>query len=466
MSEASPKSSPPTLWDSPTAISSPASAAFLSAPRGPAGPTTADSGPAASPARTSPAPAKALDSRGRVVASGGNSIASLPPADPRASSWRTSLLCALGDLTRLPLVWKKSATPGGRRWWVLGLSAHRTDATGCGSSLSLWPTPTQGSGGPEAQGITNQSGSRHHTNLLRAAQGQAWHTPMAADAKGSQGQVTGSGRDKGHLLKDVRAMVSAWPTPSANDDKALGHATPGHSPQLRHLPELLAGPPGPASPSTDGKRQDWPTPAQGMGQQSEYYLRGNPTLIGAARADWPTPRAENSEQTGAHGATPDTLTSAARQWPTPHGMATDGAPRMQGPTGNELGRAVTRQEWPTPNAALADGGHGVRDCTATGKKPDGSKASVDLSDMVKRESWPTATARDVKGATGAPSQEAQRAKGHARSILADKVGKGSLNPLWVSQLMGYPDGWVCGCAASLVGPMLKRRRGPSATASE
>ena len=35
-------------------------------------------------------------------------------------------------------------------------------------------------------------------------------------------------------------------------------------------------------------------------------------------------------------------------WPTVHGMDNEGNPRRNGPTGNELGRAVTREERTSP----------------------------------------------------------------------------------------------------------------------
>jgi len=149
-------------------------------------------------------------------------------------------------------------------------------------------------------------------------------------------------------------------------------------------------------------------------------------------SDWPTVTANESptrfNQGGSNGHVGPKrpmLAGAVALWPTVHGMDNEGNPRRNGPTGNELGRAVTREEragllapgspstsgkrrgWPSPNAALAEGGHGVKDCTETGAKPDGSKASVDLSDMAKRE-----------------------------------TGRGSLNPAWVSQLMGFPTGWL------------------------
>jgi len=75
-------------------------------------------------------------------------------------------------------------------------------------------------------------------------------------------------------------------------------------------------------------------------------------------------------------------------WPTPHGFSPDG--KSNGPSGNELGRAVNQAMWPTPNTV------------------------------------------DAKGGTRIGSGQAQ---------LCHQVG-GSLNPTWVEWLMGFPLEWT------------------------
>jgi len=60
----------------------------------------------------------------------------------------------------------------------------------------------------------------------------------------------------------------------------------------------------------------WPSPTANPNDQPEYRTD---KIHGAAKLTaWPTPRAEDSESTGAHNGTPDTLTSASRltAWPT------------------------------------------------------------------------------------------------------------------------------------------------------
>ena len=85
-------------------------------------------------------------------------------------------------------------------------------------------------------------------------------------------------------------------------------------------------------------------------------------------------------------------------WPTLHGMSPDG--RSNGPSGNELGRAVNRSLVPTPRAADADKG--------------------------------------IRTPEGAAKERARRKNGED---LPSHVG-GSLNPTWVEWLMGFPEEWT------------------------
>jgi hypothetical protein len=84
------------------------------------------------------------------------------------------------------------------------------------------------------------------------------------------------------------------------------------------------------------------------------------------------------------------LEQAVKWWPTPHGFSPDG--RSNGPSGNELGRAVNRSMLPTPTKSDGTGGPGC------------------------------------SGREGGKN-------------LRTKIG-GSLNPTWVEWLMGWPIGWT------------------------
>lgn len=50
--------------------------------------------------------------------------------------------------------------------------------------------------------------------------------------------------------------------------------------------------------------------------------------------------------------------ASGRLWPTLHGVAREDYSRPQGPSGNELGRAINRSLWPTPSAASGEQGPG------------------------------------------------------------------------------------------------------------
>jgi hypothetical protein len=95
-----------------------------------------------------------------------------------------------------------------------------------------------------------------------------------------------------------------------------------------------------------------------------------------------------------------TAATASGLWPTPHGFSKDG--KSNGPSGNELGRAVNQAMWPTP---------------------------------VSRDKRTIKGAQHPSGWTGA-------------KWLCETVGEvegtttGSLNPTWVEWLMGFPEGWT------------------------
>ncbi len=99
--------------------------------------TTASTGATSSvearPARTPAQPTrKAKGSTGRARGSSGSSSESPESCDPLTSWLKTYLGSALEDMTGSTMRWKRSATPSGRSWWVLGTPERRTDATGSG----------------------------------------------------------------------------------------------------------------------------------------------------------------------------------------------------------------------------------------------------------------------------------------------------------------------------------------------
>ena len=95
------------------------------------------------------------------------------------------------------------------------------------------------------------------------------------------------------------------------------------------------------------------------------------------------------------------LSAQVKLWPTPHGMSKDG--KSNGPSGNELGRAVNRSLWPTATA-----------CMHKGRSPA----------ALTRKSG------------------ADRSRDRLDHAMQAAEGSGSLNPEWVEWLMGYPIGWT------------------------
>jgi DNA (cytosine-5)-methyltransferase 1 len=118
-----------------------------------------------------------------------------------------------------------------------------------------------------------------------------------------------------------------------------------------------------------------------------------------------------------------------KTWPTPHGFSPDG--RTNGPSGNELGRAVNQSPWPTPTVACANGGQTSR----SGKR----KGELLLAGAVKAFPTPRTPSKSG-GGTGLDGGAG------SRSMLTEQERKelcgGSLNPTWVEWLMGWPLGWT------------------------
>jgi hypothetical protein len=120
-------------------------------------------------------------------------------------------------------------------------------------------------------------------------------------------------------------------------------------------------------------------------------------------------------------------------WPTPHGFSPDG--RTNGPSGNELGRAVNQSLWPTPTV-----------CGNYNRKGASANSGDGLATAVK--AFPTPKARDWKDTgTVPPSRVADPGKDTLGQHVARTEPGGSLNPTWVEWLMGWPLGWT-DCALS------------------
>jgi hypothetical protein len=188
------------------------------------------------------------------------------------------------------------------------------------------------------------------------------------------------------------AVQASWPTPqnyAKGDEK-------NHEPGLTPL-DLAVRPEMPAAIQERRRKgqKPWPTDSD----------CGTPE-------SWPTPRSEDSEQTGAHAGVADTLTSKARlDWPTPEGMA-----------GGKTSRGGARKD-----ELLLTGMVQAHRCA-------GPPAPARSSTSGKRRDWRTPEAME-RGVHPCPD-----AKAGQHSLVTQ--AKGQLNPAWVTQLQGLPDGWL------------------------
>jgi hypothetical protein len=213
----------------------------------------------------------------------------------------------------------------------------------------------------------------------------------------------------------VAPGCGSWPTVRASSDRTSARSLTmdGHwsAPSLGQAVELSEGTlPREVSSLEEIKspagRAMWPT-AHGMGRDGHRHAGPTGCELGrAVTRCWPTARAEDSESCGAHveRGTAETLTAAARMWPTPDvGEVTGGRSRRgQSKPGRESLKAAVL--WPTATAGDSIG--------SGNRNLPGSKAhaGTSLTDAVNggqapRRASPLATpsARDWR--SGKASQE-------------------------------------------------------------
>ena len=112
-------------------------------------------------------------------------------------------------------------------------------------------------------------------------------------------------------------------------------------------------------------------------------------------------------------------------------------PPPSGPT-----KASAVPNWPTPDAAVMNDGENpatflARIAKLAKKHRNGAGAGTPLAMAVKL--WPSPQAQDFKSGAGW-EHAASGSAGHSPQ-LRHLLG-GLLNPDWVEQLMGWPEGWT------------------------
>ena len=388
-------------------ICSPGSGAGALRSEWPDGPTTDQSGPEAAPASRFPLPAKepvqmTLGTFGLTCDDW------LQSADPQSCSENKSPAPQLSErlgarlMERLArfgsmeysLTWKRRVTPAGRLFYQQRASGRRTSGRDCGG----WPTATA------------VDRVRDEETLQKCADFRKRNA--------NQNTVP--------LYLGEVAQFAVWPTPDANAFEAK---------DLTRLQE----------------RCEECKERTGNGNGFGVALGQAARLVSSG---WPTARAEDSESTGAHRGSPDTLTSAAQVsgWPTPRTPTggAESAERKQelGRTesgGSDLGAVATMAGWCTPNAM--DGGQTSRGGDRIGEAL--------LAGQAQAAGWATPQARDHFPPHSEEYVAEKRDQGHGMRNLSDEAltgatpgspaqtgPRGVLNPQFPLWLMGYPEAWA------------------------
>jgi hypothetical protein len=216
--------------------------------------------------------------------------------------------------------------------------------------------------------------------------GEKWHALFAKWDRDLSGWKT----PQCSLLVDLTLFSETWPRSGLMHD--------GECYQLQTLVRPMRGSGYGYLPTPTAQRY-------GNNQSLSDGAKVRPSLSQMAKLDlWPTPTATLGSKGGRitprkskEGGNLIEAISARANWPTPHGFSKDG--RSNGPSGNELGRAVNRAMVATPQA------------------------------------------RDYKSGKFSPGGKSHRASQARGKSLSEQVG-GSLNPMWVEWLMGWPLGWT------------------------
>ena len=172
------------------------------------------------------------------------------------------------------------------------------------------------------------------------------------------------------------------------------------------------------------------------------------TASGSSGSMLPTPTAQDCEQAGgagciARGKRGHSLTTAARLLPTPtaneYGSSQNGH-RPDGSTFRQAGKpslsTMARQGLiPTPTAGDAVGS-GSRNTPTSKAHPGVSLTDWARGDGGKGRLLPTPQAEDHRNC----ADYSDRSRGHSPQLR--HLGKGRLNPRFVSWMMGFPPNWT------------------------
>lgn len=247
-------SHPEILPDSPSAISSPASAAGPTLSDLQASLTAVECGRAALLANLSPRQAKVQG----LMTSGtyGPLSTTLPASDVLQKSLESRLQAVSSTLgsTLYKLTWKPWATPSGRSRSRLRASVPRTSATAAIGQAG-WVTPTSRDWKDSGADIRPRSdnGKERLDQLPRQANLCGWPTPIANEAKAGT-------RCSNQVTVGMAAQLTGWGTPTACDgnrapapDFATKNLTLNHGAVLTAFPPDGISVQGPARLTATGQ---------------------------------------------------------------------------------------------------------------------------------------------------------------------------------------------------------------------
>jgi len=279
-----------------------------------------------------------------------------------------------------------------------------------------------------------RASGRRTSDSEHSLERSGWPTPRANDAE-KRGAVSDDPRNG--LV--TAGNLSGWITPQAHDPSPRGSGQ-----KLKHGTKH-----GCADLNADAALSGWNTPRATDGSNGGPNQAGGALTPDAALSGWPTPNAVNGDRTAYKDF--DKL------------MARKAAGRQ-----TNLQEIVMVAGWPSPTVGNAMGSQMAKDASTTGRRPDGSKATVSLNAVAQASGWPTPTSQDhnvplnaLLGRVAWLTANPQAARITADGIMltgcsAGMESGGQLNPAFSGWLMGFPEAW-CKAAISCQLPARLRK---------